>query len=61
MHDIAHDGQLSNPKKRVYSTPTIRVQGRVEELTRWIGGNWGEFFGGQGSGYNPWARPGAGS
>lgn len=47
--------------KRIYETPKIEVQGRVEDLTQWIGGRWGEFFNGQGSGWNPWSPPGGGS
>lgn len=47
--------------KKPYSTPSIEPKGRVEEITRWIGGWWGEFFHGQGSGWNPWSRPGGGS
>lgn len=47
--------------KRAYSSPSIRPMGRVENLTRWIGGKWGEFFNGQGTGWNPWAPPGGGS
>lgn len=51
----------SNCAKRAYSAPRIQPKGRVEDLTRWIGGKWGEFFNGQGSGWNPWASPGNGS
>jgi hypothetical protein len=47
--------------KRPYSTPTIQSRGRIEEMTRWVGGRWGEFFSGQGSGWNPWQAPGTGS
>ncbi len=55
MNDQTH----SNDTDRTYETPSIEVQGRVEELTQWIGGRWGEFFNGQGSGWNPWANPGS--
>lgn len=47
--------------KKAYSTPSIRSRGRLEDLTRWIGGPWGEFFSGQGAGWNPWGNPGTGS
>jgi len=41
--------------KRPYEAPKFEVQGRVEDLTQWIGGRWGEFFNGEGTGWNPWA------
>ena len=46
------------PGKKGYETPKIEVQGRVEDLTQWINGSWGEFFSGDQGGWNPWT-PGA--
>lgn len=51
----------ADSQKKNYTHPTVTEGGRVEELTRWVGGRWGEFFGGQGSGWNPWTNPGGGS
>lgn len=48
-------------QKKSWTSPAVKPQGRVEDLTQWIGGLWGEFFGGQGSGWNPWKQAGGGS
>ncbi len=44
--------------KKVYSAPQLVEHGSIESITGWIGGPWGEFFGGQGSGWNPYKKPG---
>ncbi|MCI0650482.1 MAG: hypothetical protein L0Z55_01215 [Planctomycetes bacterium] len=36
----------SQNKRRPYRTPELVVHGSMEKLTGWIGGTWGEFFGG---------------
>jgi len=46
----------SKLKKR-YSSPKITTYGKVEEITGWIGGPWGEFFNGPISGWNPGDDP----
>ena len=43
--------------KKAYSPPQLTVHGSVEKVTGWVGGPWGEFFGGQGGGWNPWGNP----
>ena len=56
--DAKNDSTEDSSLKKPYASPTITPQGRVEDLTQWIGGQWGEFFNGQGSGWNPWKTPG---
>ena len=58
MQDAKNESTDDMSEKKPYVSPTITPQGRVEDLTQWIGGRWGEFFNGQGSGWNPWATPG---
>ena len=43
--------------RKTYSPPRVRAHGSVEKITGWIGGPWGEFFGGIGDGWNPWKEP----
>ena len=43
--------------KKAYDPPTLVELGSVENRTQWIGGLFGEFFGGQGTGWNPWSVP----
>ena len=50
----ARDGQA----KRPYVAPEVVDYGTVEKITGWVGGPWGEFFGGIGTGWNPWQQPG---
>jgi hypothetical protein len=57
-HNTRQHATHERAEKKVYVTPSITAQGRVEDLTQWIGGRWGEFFNGQGSGWNPWKSPG---
>lgn len=45
-------------EKRPYEAPRLTHHGSIEKLTGWIGGPWGEFFGGANNGYNPWRPPG---
>ena len=45
------------PKKH-YESPILEEHGRIEDLTGWVGGPWGEFLGGPVTGYNPVVRPG---
>ena len=40
--------------RKQYTTPRLVEHGSIENITGWIGGPWGEFFSGQGSGWNPW-------
>lgn len=49
--------QNQGRNKKPYSPPKLVVRGSVEKLTGWIGGPWGEFLGGEGSGFNPWKDP----
>jgi len=44
---------LQGAGKLPYQRPELTELGPIEVVTRWIGGPWGEFFGGQGSGWNP--------
>ena len=48
------------PVKKHYVSPTITPQGRVEELTKLIGGRWGASLSPQGLAgpWNPWKTPG---
>ena len=39
--------------KKEYNSPKITTYGKVEEITGWLGGPWGEFFCGPISGWNP--------
>ncbi len=44
--------------KKPYITPDLIEHGSIEKITGWVGGPWGEFLGGQGSGWNPWKKNG---
>lgn len=44
--------------KKPYVAPELVEHGSIEKITGWVGGPWGEFFGGQGSGWNPWKQKG---
>ena len=48
------NSEPTRSEKKEYVCPDVSEQGRVEDLTQWLGGRWGEFFNGQGSGWNPW-------
>lgn len=50
----------SNAQRKPYEAPRLHEHGSIEKLTGWIGGPWGEFFGGTNSGWNPWKQPGNG-
>lgn len=55
--DARNHSQKKEVPRNTYTAPKLTVYGTVEKLTGWVGGPWGEFLGGQGSGWNPWACP----
>lgn len=50
----SQDSESDPQGKKEYVSPSVSEQGRVEDLTQWLGGRYGEFFNGQGAGWNPW-------
>lgn len=61
MKDHPQEFSPSDKQKKQYIPPKITIYGKVEDLTGWIGGPWGEFFNGPISGWNPGEEPGGGS
>jgi len=52
VHFQSKEGEMAG--KKTYVAPELTEHGSIEKITGWVGGPWGEFFGGQGSGWNPW-------
>jgi hypothetical protein len=48
-----HQSTQEGPLKKAYVAPQLIELGEVEKMTQWLGGPYGEFFGGQGTGWNP--------
>ena len=48
-------------EKKSYAPPRLKDYGPINEVTGWIGGRFGEFFGGEGTGWNPYKDPPSGS
>lgn len=57
--DANQQTENKSQQKHSYQAPKVTDQGRVEDLTQWVGGLWGEFMAGQGSGWNPWKNAGS--